>query len=1232
MRRHIHWLRFIAVVLVGMLLWMVLVLAGLLIALGSDSGTRWVLSQIPGLEVQNGQGSLFGRWQADHVRWRGYGVAVDTVTPRVAWSPSCLFTLTVCLDELSAAQTDVVIQPSSEEPSEGDFSLPSVLLPVDLDIRQVAFGPLTVNQTLIWDDARLSAKGIGSAWQIHDLQYHRDTVEIGVRGWLETRGDWPLALDVDSRLPPPRGDDWSLALALSGNARNIRVKGGSDGYLDAELEGRVEPFEQALPATLSLRARDFLALDTLPSTLMLSDWQLTVDGSLAEGFQSQTRATLAGTEGGIALSAGGLVTETGVQNLTFTLGSPEAGESAGRVTVAGDLGWQDGISANADILLAGFPWYQLVPGMAEPPVALEQLQGHARYDNGQYQADLQAQVDGPMGEAELEGRLRGDMQSLTLDELRVTTGAGEAKGRGTLQYAGPLTWDVELGLTQFNPGYWVPILQAGLDGTVTSQGSLDDDTLKVAANWAISGQWQSQDAASQGALTGVNDDWRLADFALTVGENRLSGQGRWQQQIDGQVTLDFPSPELLVPGLQGHLQGQLTAAGTLQQPQGQLALSATDVDWQGTAQAGRIQLEATLAEHLSLDARLQASGLKAGDQDLGRIDAGLTGTPERHTLVFESIVEVLATRLQFDGRWGEGWSGQLSRGEIELPQQDQLWRLDTPATLTYQQTPSLELGPHCWRWQESSVCAGQQSLMPRLALNYQLQAFPTAALAPVLPKHLRWQSELDGRFALDMTELGPDGQLELSATPGSFDLQLEDEWHAFAYDLLSVSLKLKPESATFDLALSGPELGKLTAAMTLDPSTPAYPMTGNFHLASLNLAPLAAILDLEVLEGTIGGAGTLSGPLLQPDVHGTLNLENGKILDSRLPMPMESIGVDVQLNGKVATIAGNWQSHERSSGQVRGTTAWHPALVLDLALTGQRLPFSYEPFASVELEPDLKLQYRDGGLAITGTLAVPRGQITVKELPEQAVTVSSDEVIVGKPVEEPILRSLTMDVRVDVGSDEVTFEGFGITGDLEGGLRVGNNMDARGVLQLTDGNFEAFGTELVLRRARLVFVGSLAEPYLDVEAVRFVDDVTAGLRLTGPVSGPSTEVFSEPAMSQQNALSYVILGRPLQTEGDQGQVGQAAISLGLARASKVTEKIGEELGIDQLVLETEGSGDDASVVASGYITEDLSVRYGVGIFEPVSTVALRYDLGRYFYLEAASGLAASLDLFYTRDF
>lgn len=127
-------------------------------------------------------------------------------------------------------------------------------------------------------------------------------------------------------------------------------------------------------------------------------------------------------------------------------------------------------------------------------------------------------------------------------------------------------------------------------------------------------------------------------------------------------------------------------------------------------------------------------------------------------------------------------------------------------------------------------------------------------------------------------------------------------------------------------------------------------------------------------------------------------------------------------------------------------------------------------------------------------------------------------------------------------------------------------------------------------------------------------------------------MFSVPDMPQTDALSYLILGRAPNSRSDEGQMSRAALSLGLTQANKVTGRLGEEFGIRNLTLEAEGSGDDTAVVASGYLTDELSIRYGIGVFEQATSVALRYDLSRYFYLEAASGLAASLDIFYTRDF
>lgn len=100
------------------------------------------------------------------------------------------------------------------------------------------------------------------------------------------------------------------------------------------------------------------------------------------------------------------------------------------------------------------------------------------------------------------------------------------------------------------------------------------------------------------------------------------------------------------------------------------------------------------------------------------------------------------------------------------------------------------------------------------------------------------------------------------------------------------------------------------------------------------------------------------------------------------------------------------------------------------------------------------------------------------------------------------------------------FSGFGLTPTLVGKLKVTNNLVTQGEINLKDGQFRAYGQNLDIRRARIIFVGLLTKPPLDIEAIRVVDEVTAGLRITGLASQPKVTIFSTPAMNQDQALSY----------------------------------------------------------------------------------------------------------------
>src|SRR5690554_4670406 len=247
----------------------------------------------------------------------------------------------------------------------------------------------------------------------------------------------------------------------------------------------------------------------------------------------------------------------------------------------------------------------------------------------------------------------------------------------------------------------------------------------------------------------------------------------------------------------------------------------------------------------------------------------------------------------------------------------------------------------------------------------------------------------------------------------------------------------------------------------------------------------------------------------------------------------------VAITGQQASIDGRWNSGA-GQGRLAGTAAWAPAMHVDLKLYGENLPIRVAPYADLLTSPDLHIGLQDNNLNITGDIAVPEGEITVRELPPAAVRVSPDAEIVGAEpeMEQDAPLGITANVRLLVG-DQLHFSGFGLTGRLSGLLQVRENLTATGDLNILDGRFRGYGQRLELRRAQILFAGPLSKPYLDIEAIRRVDDVIAGLRLTGQAEAPVSEVFSEPAMAQEQALAYLILGRPLGADtGDSNLLGQ----------------------------------------------------------------------------------------------
>ncbi|UVM03269.1 translocation/assembly module TamB domain-containing protein [Pseudomonas laurylsulfatiphila] len=1208
---------------------LMLVVLTLATVLGTATGSRWALGFVPGLTLDNFQGRLSGQWSADRVLWQQDTSRVELNQVIFAWSPLCLTRMTLCIEQLQADQVSLTFPPGGEEPDSGPITLPELKLPLAIELGEIKVGSLLFNGSEELKGLQLAAHWTAAGLKIDSVSLQRDDLSLNLSGLLQPSGNWPLGAEGKLTLlstPEPL----VLALKVDGDLlKTLNLKADSSGYLNGQLTGELQPLVDNLPAKVRITADGFKPGADLPDTLQLNQLELTGAGDLKNGYALLGKATLPAEQGPVALALQGRVDANGAQIAALDLTANDKQS----LKLTGLVDWSKGLSAEAKIDWLDFPWHRLYPLIDEPEVVLHRFTGEVSYTDGKYLGHFEAAADGPAGAFTLASPFAGDLTKIYLQQIQLQAGQGKAEGHLNLQFADGIAWDTALDLSAINPAYWVAELPGTLAGPLRSTGELKNEVLSLNADLDLKGKLRGQPAVIQAKADGRGEQWNLNALQVRLGENSISGKGSLQQKLAGQVDLKLPRLAQLWPELRGQLNGRVDVAGTLKAPQGKLDLQGSQLVFQDN-RLQSLNLDATLdsAQRAKID--LKGSGIQAGDTSLGTLTASGQGDIKNQKLSLDLQGPKLKLALGLDGALDKGnWRGRLASGDIQAGGQD--WKLQGPAKLERLADGKINFGAHCWASGQASLCGEDSRLMPEPKLRYHLKQFPIDSLAQWLPKDFAWQGRLNADLQLDLPASGPNGQVSVDAGGGTLRIKEKDQWLDFPYQTLKLTSRLTPKRIDTELNFVGGKLGELMVQAQLNPLPKNKPLSGSFRLSGLDLSVARPFVPMvEKLAGRLNGSGTISGGLLAPQVNGSLQLSDGVVAGPELPMELQNLHVQALIAGESVQLNGGWNSGKAGQGSLNGNIAWGQALVVDLALKGSQLPVTVEPYAKLEVAPDLKISMKGDELAIAGKVLVPRGEITIRELPPSTVKVSDDTVIVGQQTEEgkPPL-AMKMDIEVLVGEDKLSFAGFGLTANVQGHVHIGDNMDTRGELWLNDGRYRAYGQRLSVRRARLLFAGPIDQPYLDIEAIRKTDDIIAGIRLSGSAEQPTTQIFSEPAMSQEQALSYLVLGRPLSSNGeDNNMLAQAALGLGLMGSSGVTSGIAKNLGIQDFQLDTQGSGNTTSVVASGNISEKLSLRYGVGVFEPANTIALRYKLSKKVYLEAAGGVASSLDIFYKRDF
>jgi translocation and assembly module TamB len=226
-------------------------------------------------------------------------------------------------------------------------------------------------------------------------------------------------------------------------------------------------------------------------------------------------------------------------------------------------------------------------------------------------------------------------------------------------------------------------------------------------------------------------------------------------------------------------------------------------------------------------------------------------------------------------------------------------------------------------------------------------------------------------------------------------------------------------------------------------------------------------------------------------------------------------------------------------------------------------------------------------MSITGSVTADAGWFDLDML-GGIPTVDSDVVVIrpGETLEEPSAPlDLSMDLEVDLGP-RFYLTGYGVNSGLRGNLHItmaGNKLTGIGALNTRGGAIETYGQRLQLRRGTITFQGDIANPILDIEALRTGLAVEAGVRVAGTARRPKIDLISYPAVSEIEKLSWLLLGHgPDDSGGDVAllfSVGSSFLSDG--------EPFYRKFGIDEISMRSGELGGSGSILPAESVVKGL---------------------------------------------
>ena len=906
-------------------------------------------------------------------------------------------------------------------------------------------------------------------------------------------------------------------------------------------------------------------------------------------------------------------------------------EGPGEVRAQGALELLDRVDPLFDVNIVWNQW----------PVADYQLQQGRIKANGtpdDYVLSFETRVTGPrLAPVTVKGEAAGHSSGFLTTDIEANTETGSLRLSGPVTWSPEVTATMDLDLLALDAALLHPDLHGRLDGSAELLVSASNALELRAID--LTGHLNEKTVKGSGALIWTPEQWRCIACSLSVGENKLFSEGSYsEQQLAMRFSINAADLGQLWPDLAGSLSGEGTLLGPLEQPRFTGDLQGRQLHY-GPWSAETLTLESKASSSTRLQIEASAQTLRHDDLWLGSPRVTARGSID--DLTFNLHWQRGDTHFTSDGKLSRGKHGVTGNlgGASLVEAHSGTWKLDRPLTFGYRDG-LLILDAHHWTGDHGSLSLAKLQLGPEIQVAGQLRQLPLDTVNALLPEGYQVAGNVDAAVELVNKEGAWEG--DISWRQGDTVVRITDpsiETTEVSIPLLNIDAKLAGGGAKALLRARVDPGIKAQLSATLTRLSRDTPIDAQLELEGDQWSWLPAVIPLiDDVAGHVSATMRVQGPLPSPDFEGEVTLTEGRFVLPALNTSVEA--VDIKLAGRPGsrvTLVGG-----AKAGKGKLTLDGHiddplqATRSLALTLNGDSVLIADWPEYRVWASPQLNLHGDAKGWQIDGSIALPRAEIALRELPEDAVKPSADVVVVNRSAEVAPPGSFSGRVRVSAG-ERVHLQAAGVDTYISGDLLISKSAHAElgveGQLALIKGVFSAFGQDLSVRKGTLTFGGPLDNPLIDVEAVRIIDEfgkkITAGIHIRGYRDDLTTTVFSEPAMGEADALSYLVAGRPLTglSESQGGDLTSAALSLSISQAARITQEVGRKFGVDQLT--TAGSGETLALVAGKELGPRLYARYAYGVFSQIGTLFLGYRLGEHLRLEAGAGENQTIDLLYS---